>query len=442
MTTPNILDGMGDLSKRTGGNGASRGNATQSMNLLFRVKEVSAVSANEPTPLKDTAVVVLLVDAFGKKADSEVTIRMRDRGQPKDPKKTPMEIWNLQPGKRYKKGSGEPCGEWPAVVGEDAKVLTDGTIELGWIKVIQHEYVENPTSEAVMIGLISTQQLEVPGDRNNVKFPRQNRDYHMPDQAVMLGAVNDNDAITAFRAQAISFLTPHPDKGGGKPRAIVRLVNTAAIGQEGYLGSATIAERWVEGTKQTPEQSVDMWLSDEANAGWLNYISLADQVVASGGIIEMWPAWRYDAGKQLTDNEVETKGKGRFTTDEAFSAPKLLDDGSLDGTKRQWGLVAEGVHQLVLLPTPKGDEWKVNVSYTSEKFPSKLFAYDELVTANCTEEMAKHFTDRATQRVAERVAAIRASKGNTAQAPARGQAPAQDFGGEGAPDPTAGFRPR
>lgn len=431
------FEGMGDLKKRTGRSGGSF-----SFNLPFRINQVNVANDKAATPSVDTVEGYLMAPAFGLNTNDLVTFKIKDRAPPKDPKKVPMEIWDLQIGK--KKGSGGRMGQHAAVVAEDARMLSDGTVECGWIRVAEHAYNEKPEKEFLHIGPISVGYLNVgekPGD-----FTRQDRYVHFPQESRLVSGDGDA-AIASFKEVVSSLLADRTEQAGGRPTVVVRLVNQKKVGEVGSVATASVRLGWDKqnGTFMTPEETVDRWLADEENAKWVNFIGNADKIAKSEGVLEVWPAWLFQSGKMLSDREVEMKTKGYMHTSEQFSAPMIDEAGEPilndNGNRRtHYGLIADGLHQVVQLENRT--DWIANSSWTFERYPSKLYSIDDLPTKHLAAETVKAFEAVAVKRTEEKKN-DRTARREPAAGQSQDQDQGQDFGSDAAPDATGGqFRPR
>lgn len=436
------------------GKGRGNGGFKPAMNLPLRIDKVHADKAAK-NPAKDYIEAFLLVDAFGKKANDIIQIKLKARQAPSDPEKLPLEVWDLQLGKKVK--GRYQVGEYAAIVAENATLLTDGTFECGWIKVMEYAYADKPGEKAVkdalVIGPISVGYLNEPREGRN--FHSQDRFVQMTDESVVVAGMGEA-ALASFRAQAIELMRDRSATAGGRPLLNVRLINNTALGTPDAVKVATIWTPWdsANGCLASPEVAVDTWMADERNGFWMRFIANADAIAASNGLLEMWPAASYQNGKMVTDNEVKAKNSGRHLTHETFSAPavdvsgapvhKINNDGTEGWRRNAYQLYAEGMHQVMLLDNR--NEWSANQTYTLERFPSKLFALEELSTPNVSEAALALFASNAEKRVADKREALKNAKApenqqSQSQDPAQSQG--QDFGGDPAPDPTGGgFRPR
>nr|WP_250807654.1 hypothetical protein [Neorhizobium tomejilense] len=425
------------------------------MNLPVRIKDVHIVAENgKMTRGKDWIEAYLLAPAFGKEARDVVKIRLVDRGVPADPEKAPLEFFDLQMGKKVK--GRYKVGEFAALVIEDARETTDGFIECKWVRVAEYSYDEHPTNkdlkDLLHVGMVSVGFLNIP-EAGSDRFPSQNRSAHLTHEAQIISGAGD-EAIENFRQLAINALRERLDEGSARPSALFRVVNNNGIGTEQAIDavkSVQLRTRWDKeaGAFYPAEKTVDDFLADPENAIFVNWIRHADAIANSGGTIEIWPVFEYQSGKMAVDNEVKDKNAGKHHTAEDFTAPSILMDGSAETSDRgyrrnQYGLVAEGMHKLVLLDGKK--EWTADQTVTLERFPSKLYLAEQLPTHNLPEATNKYLIDLATKRVDDKKALRAAAKNNAAPAAAAEEQQneqGQDFGQEQAPDPTAGgFRMR
>ncbi|MDW9479050.1 hypothetical protein GOB57_10280 [Sinorhizobium meliloti] len=433
------FEGMGDL-KRKGG---SRSNNAVSFNLPFRISQVNVANSKAPTRGVDTVEGFLINDAFGLKAGELVTIRIKDRGQPADPDKTPMEVFDLQIGRR--KGSGGKMGQHAAVVAEDARMLDGNVIECNWVKVVEHEYKEKPEEEWLHAGHVSVGYLNPPADNGN-GFIRQDRSVHFPEFAKVIEGQGE-EALASFKATVASLLAERNADAGGRPSAVLRLVNQSAVGQPGSVATATIWLAWDKeaGAFISPEESVDRWLANPDNANWLNYIQHAEQIASSNGVLEVWPVWSFTTAKNTAERETKLKKAGKMHQQEHFTAPMIDETGAPmvndNGTRRNhYGLITQGMHQVVRFQG--GTDWFANMSWTFERYPTKLYSMEDLPTANLSPEVAAAFEAQGAKRVEDKRNARNATRENEASQEQE-QEQGQDFGSDAAPDPAGGqFRPR
>lgn len=429
--------GMEDLKKRTG----RGGNSQVSINLPFRIKAVNVANPKEATRGVDTVEGYLIRPAFGKEVNDVVVIRIKDRGEVADPDKKPMEVFDLQVGR--KKGAGAKMGNHAAVVAEDARVQADGTIECNWVKVVEHEYKETPDAEWLHNGFVSVGYLQP--IRNG--FIRQDRAVHFNDQAIAITGEGD-EAIANFRDTLARLLAERTEAAGGRPSAVIRLVNQNNAGKAGSVASTQVWLGWDKDNERhlAPEVAVDRWMASEDAAKWLNFVANADRIAGSNGVLEVWPVWSFTTAKKTAERETKAKEAGRLHLQEQFTAPMIDEAGNPvmnDNGKRRnhYGLIAEGMHQVVTMQG--GTDWFANQTWTFERFPTKLYSVDDLPTPNVSPEIIKIFEANATKRVEEKRLARNVENDGPEQQQEQEQG--QDFGSDNnqAPDPAGGqFRPR
>jgi alpha-D-ribose 1-methylphosphonate 5-triphosphate synthase subunit PhnH len=431
------FEGMSDLKKRTGG---SRGNNAVAFNLPFRISQVHVANTKAATRGVDTVEGFLIKEAFGLAIGDLVTIRIKDRGIPADPDKTPMEVFDLQIGR--KKGSGGKMGTHAAVVAEDARMVEGNVIECNWVKVVEHEFKETPDDEWLHSGFVSVGYLNAPTDSG---FIRQDRFVHFPEYAKVIEGQGE-EALASFKATVSALLAERNADAGGRPSVVLRLVNQAQVSQPGSVATATIWLGWDKdaGTFLSPEESVDRWLSNPENANWLNFVQHAEQIGASNGVLEVWPVWSFTTAKNTAERETKLKKAGKMHLQEQFTAPMINEAGDPvtndnGGRRNHYGLITQGMHQVVKMQG--GTDWFANMSWTLDRFPTKLYSIDDLPTANLSPEVTAVFEAQGTKRVEDKKAARNQSRENDA-APEQEQG--QEFGSEAAPDPAGGqaFRPR
>ena len=449
------FEGMSNLKKSRGGSG---GGFKPSYNLPLRLEAVHLANEKAATPSKDTLTGYIMFDPadpitvpWGLDHQKPVTVRLRERPAPSDAAKVPLEVFDLVPGKKVK--GRYKVHQYAAIVAEDAKLLSDGTIECGWIKVMEYEHKEVPEGMWLHIGHVSVGYLNIP-EESTGRYPNQERFVHFPEHSRPMTGMGQ-EALDNFKSQVSSLLADRSAAAGGRPTAIVRLINFSNVGQPDSSMSAIIKLAYDNGTPLSPEETVERWMAHEDNAQWVGFIQAADAIASSNGLLEVWPAWAFRAGKMATDNEVKKKTEGKFHTAEDFSAPMIDAGGNPmfrdNGRRmRNYGLIAEGMHQVMQME-PREDgtrEWVANQTYTLDRFPAKLYSLDDLPTPLITEDCRKQFEANAVKRVEEKRAERNARKaGNDASNDAGRAADnasdqGQDFG-DGAPDPAAGqFRPR
>jgi hypothetical protein len=437
------FDGMDELSKRTG---RGQSNSKPPLNLLFRMNgQINLENPKKATRGKDSLEGVPLVAAWGLPTNEPLTIRIKDRGEPTAKDKIPMEVFDLQLGR--KKGSGGVMGQFAAIVAEDARLLADGkTVECNWVKVVEHEYKEVPQGEHVHSGMVSVGYLNAPSENG---FIRQDRFVHFSEFASVIAGQGD-EAVTAFRERVSSLLAERTAEAGGRPSAIIRLVNQSKAGEPGSVATTQIWLAWDKdsGAFLSPEVSVDRWLSNPDNAKWLSFVQHADQIAASNGVLEVWPVWSFTTAKKTAEREIGLKDAGKLHAQEQFSAPMIDEGGNPvlnDNNKRRthYGLIAEGTHQVVQMQG--GTDWLANQTWTHERFASKLYSLEDLPTANISPEVKAIFEANAVKRVEEKKLLL--PRAPSARAKEEAKEPASEQGsdfGDNTPDPTGGqsFRPR
>lgn len=428
-----------------------KGTFIPNLNVPVRVTQVVVADDKKKTPTEDKIIGVLMAPAFGKKAGEEVVVKLKDRGPAADPDKIPTEIWDIQPGKKVK--GRYTVGKNPAVIAENARPLDDNTIECGWIRVAEYEFNAKPAEKAVkdslQYGMVTVGYLD---ERQN-GIARQLRHLHFNDFAQVLTGRGE-EAIANFKAMVVSMMENHADVAGGRTNVHIRMINNNDLTNPQSYKYATIYQGWNtdEQRPATGAESIERWLADQANVGWLeNIIAYADDVAESNGTLEIWPCWTYEAGKMAVDREVKAKSLGRATVNSEYTAPdvdltgepviEFNNDGSKSWHRNAYTLVTEGMHKLVLLDGRS--EWIADTTMTLERYPNSFFKPEQLVTPNLTKAARDLFVGLAAKRGQFKREAFRASKEQKA-APANDASEAgQDFGGEAAPDPTAGaFKPR
>jgi hypothetical protein len=434
------FNGMQDLKKRTGRGG---GSFQASHNLPFRIKAINLANPKAATRGVDTVEGYLIRPAFGKAVNDVVVIKIKDRGEPTDPDKKPMEVFDLQVGR--KKGSGGKMGEHATVIAEDARIQADGTIECNWVRVVEHEYKEAPDAEWLHSGFVSVGYLQP--IKNN--FIRQDRTVHFNDQSIAITGDGD-EAIANFRDTLARLLAERTPEAGGRPAAVIRLVNQGKAGQAGSVASTMIWLGWDKEANAhlAPEVAVDRWMASDDAAKWLNFVANADKIANSNGVLEVWPVWSFTTAKKTAERETKVKESGRLHLQEQFTAPMIDEAGQPvlnDNGKRRnhYGLIAEGMHQVVTMQG--GTDWFANQTWTFDRFPTKLFSVDDLPTPNVSPEVIKIFEANATKRVEEKRLARNVDNDGPEQQQQQDQDQGQDFGSDNnnAPDPAGGqFRLR
>jgi hypothetical protein len=436
-----IFNKMSDLKKnRRSGNGSF----PQSINLPLEVVEVHVSNTKAPTPATDYVKATLMIPAFNLEAGTVVDVRLKQRPPATERDKEPMEVFHLQKGKR--KGTGAPAGERPQFIAEDAVMQSDGTIECNWIKIAVHEAAETADGEWLHVGeMISVGYLE----NQEGKSPKQNRDLHWVSSARQIVSQEDgSDAMTFFKDVVTDMLQDRTELASGRPMVTIRLINNNELGQESFVQAATISRRWDNDNKvwKSAEESLAMWLADQDNADWVEFIAAGDELSAANGTLEIWPTWRYRTGIKALERDIKRESEGKTASLPAghFSAPKLSLTGEIvrddNGKARSdWGLLAEGSLQAV---RPQNfEDFIANATWTRERFPSRLHTTEDVVTPNLPAETAAHFVARGEKRVELKRESRKEQK--AASAPAEDQQQGQDF--DGAPDPQAGmggFRPK
>lgn len=455
------FEGM-DEKQKSGGFSRKSG-AARVANLPLRKKEVHVSNPKKATTETDYFVGEVLAPVLGLEAGSEVRVKIdATRPKPADPDKTPMEVFDIQDGR--KKGNGHPVQADAIIVAENAKVLEDGTIECRWIRVAEHEYKEKPAMEKVQVGVaVAVEYMNV--NKNDFAESYQYRTVHFPEHAYPVHSGEDGTALETFKKFVLNFLTDRSAEAGGRPGVMLRLVNNAAIGEkESALHSEMIFSRWDKDASamESPEATLDRWLDPEAAASylpqdasaeartnfknvrarWINWITHADEFAKQGGTIEVWPIWRYSTAKNTAKRDARRKHEGKFHKEQEFTAPRIDLAGNpvyneSGKVSNDYGLVAEGILQVIQYG-PDSD-WMANDTWTIEAYPSKLFKADEQITENIPQSTKDFFADRAARRVAVKYDLRKEKNADQEQSNDRGK----DFGDDdGAPDPAAGLRPR
>jgi hypothetical protein len=431
---------MEDLAKRTGRGNSGGGQVSH--NLPFRIKAINLANPKAATRGVDTVEGYLTRPAFGKAVNDVVVIKIKDRGEPSDPDRKPMEVFDLQVGR--KKGAGAKMGEHATVIAEDARLQDDGTILCNWVKVVEHEYKEVPDSEWLHSGYVSVGYLNP--IKNN--FIRQDRSVHFADQAIAITGTGD-DAIANFRDTLARLLAERTSEAGGRPAAVIRLVNQNAAGQANSVRTAMIWLPWDKEANAhlSPEAAADRWLSSEDAGPWVRFIANADNIAGSNGVLEVWPVWSFTTALKTAERETKLKENGKLHLQEQFTAPMIDEAGQPvlnDNGKRrnQYGLIAEGMHQVVTMQG--GTDWFANQTWTFDRYPTKLFSIDDLPTPNLSPEVVKVFEANAAKRVEDKRIARNVDNDGPEQKQDNDQG--QGFGSDDnnqAPDPAGGqFRPR
>lgn len=428
-----IFDSMKEAKAAKGGSRSG----PSTMNPVIRISNVVVANTKAATPETDYVEGVLVTPAFGLDVGTDVKVKIAPRKPAADPDKAPMEIWDLQTGR--KKGTGGRMGEGGAFVAENATMGTDGMITCRWIKVVEHKQQDdvNFTDEHVFFGSTSVGYL----NKDNGAPTFQYRDLHLLDSAAVIKSSDDMSATEVFRQTVAHFLEDMSEThGGGKPAAMVRMAAHKELDQGHYM-AAIIPLRWNSeaGAPHTPLESVDLWLSEEnrERSIWRGFIENVD-TFGDEATIEVWPVWRYPTAA----NKLKKDAGRPFHDAHVHSAPKIDAAGSIvyndDGSapKNEYGLLSDSGIMQVIQYEDAGDggkrDWFANMSYTLERYPSRLFAASEAITENLPESTRAFFTERAENRVKTKAEYLRGKKNNNsgAQNDDSPEQQAQDFGDE------------
>lgn len=429
------------------------GNGGGSENVAVMIAEIHLADKTKKTinVAEDYATAYLLEDAFGLKAEfkerdpnlseeedheagtplTAVKIKMRARNLKGE--HTPMEIWDLQVGKR--KGAALPMGEYPTVILENAWLDSrTNTVLVGWLTVAQRGY--NETTTRALPGVLTTVEKETyittdGGERNY----RQNRYVAMPSEARTF------DGIESFTASAIDFLQPNPEAAAGQPIATIRIVDNDSVvdpSRATDIAVTTIYPAWDKEarTYASPEASVQAWLSNPKNADWVSYIEQSGST--PGYTFELIPGYRYNTGR---DSLPSKRGKGMDDADsfripvedrENGNSPIAKPNG--DGFLMTSGY-AQGTVMVRSKETDAGIEWYATKTFRKSRFGA-IYMRDELVTPNLPADVAASFEAAAVARGEQARKNLNQQRENTRSAQDNDEIPF------GEPDHSGGLTPQ
>lgn len=389
------------------------GTGSGSENVAVMIAEIHLADKTKKSinVAEDYAVAYLLEDAFGKKAEfkprdpalkeeddteygsplTSVKIKMRDRKLTGE--HAPMEIFDLQPGKR--KGAALPMGQYPTVLLENAYLDTRADVVLaGWLTVAQRDF-SNPL-ERCLTNVIVSVDSERYDMKENERVYRQNRFVVMADEAQTF------NSLESFKAAAASFLSENPDAAGGQPVVTIRIIDNDSVvnsAKVAEIATATIYQGWdaATSTRMSPEASVDRWLANPDNADWVSYIE------ASGGetgyTFEVIPSFRYNTGVQSLPSK---KGKGiddaenfRVPVEQRENGGAKLAKNNGDGFVMTSGYAAGSM--IVKRVNAEDAPWFATKTFRKNRFGS-IYMKDEVVTPNLPEDVRKAFETAAAGR--------------------------------------------
>jgi hypothetical protein len=232
-------------------------------NVLVEVVQVHAVNKDKATKEQDTVEVKLLHDAFELPAGTIVKARIDHahavRYKNPDPKKTPMEMWDLAAGK--KKGSGAKMGDKAVVLFEKAHKGADDVVVVQFLHVAEH--VPNSPTECAIENVMTTVEEEKVGNDGKA---RQTRRIYLPLESEKVTTEDE------LRAAVIKKLE---DDRPGNPFAVIRVMKNELIKDaegnvvtEGYPYEAyatSVFRPWDRETEGllSGEASFDRFLTDE-----------------------------------------------------------------------------------------------------------------------------------------------------------------------------------
>jgi len=419
---------------------------SESVAVMIAEVHLADPSKKTANPAEDYAIAYLLEDAFGMKAEFNLNVPDTDEhyGSPLTSVKikmkprnlsgeyTPMEIFDLQPGKR--KGASLPMGQWPTVILERAYLdsRTD-TVVVNWLHVAQRDNTN--AQERCLTNNLVTVESERYDVRDNERKYRQIRFTASPDRAVTF-----ND-MASFKAAATEMLKENLEQGDGQPLALMRFVTNDSFdeGKVPEIHTRLVYPAYKEGGEgyEEPAVSVERWLADESNKGWVNLINQA--ATETGYTVELIPLSRYTTGKESLPSK---RGKGRDDA-ESFQIPSEDRENGYAPTRKNNGegfLMTNGYAAGSMIVKRAADptaRWFATKTLRKTGF-GPIYMRDELVTPNLPEKVRNVFESLA----AARGEAARARFTNGAQQ----SQPAQESSHDdeipfGEPDHSGGLTP-
>lgn len=402
---------LGSLTKsRQSSSGGGRG--TENVAVMVAEVHIHDKTKKTANPTEDYAICYLLEDAFGKKAEfndkvapdhpeymtplTSVKVKMRDDVKVSGEFSQPG-IYDLQVGKR--KGASMPMGQFPIIVLESAYLdsRTD-TVMARWYRVGQRDV--NNTTERCLNGVLVSVDRESYEMRDNERNYYQNRYVMMPDAARTFSSMEE------FKEIVSQFLTENPDAAGGRPAAMIRIIDPKAVA-EGRVDETAIATThvypgWIkdEQRRLSPEESAERWLSDPENANWVEYISAleAGSEEVKGLIFELIPSYKYSTGR---DSLPSKKARGKDDA-EFFRIPAedrktgaFIPKNNGDGFVMTSGF-AQG-SMIVKRVNDVDAPWFATNTFRKHRF-GPIFMRHEVVTPNLPEDVSKVLESRAEAR--------------------------------------------
>jgi len=436
---------LGSLNKsRQNSGGGNRGTE----NVAVMVAEVHVQDKRAANPAEDYAIVYLLEDAFGKKAEfndkvpSEhpdymtplTTVKLKMRPDVKvSGEFTQPGVWDLQVGKR--KGAGMPMGQFPTIVLESAFLdsRTD-TVMARWYRVGQRDYTN--TGERCLPNALVSVEAERYENTDNGKVFHQYRHLVMPEDARTFST------LAEFKEIATSFLVENPDAAGGRPIATFRILNANGIaaGQidENSIATIQIYPIWdkEKQARLSPAESVERWL--EANPEWVGLIMKVEEKSpdTEGYVFELIPSYRYNTGR---DSLPSKKGKGiddaenfRVNVEDRAKGGAYIAKNNGDGFVMTNGFA---LGSMIVKRSADDAPWFATNTFRKNRF-GPIFMKDEFLTPNLPAETRKVLEARAEARGNSARQAMTA--GRDAE---NGSAPSDDEIPFGEPDHSGGLTP-
>ena len=440
---------MVNLNKPSGRGNFRSNSSPAKENVMVQKVRLHTTSDDGPVKETDYMEVALLHDALGLTAKfdentkepltilkARIDVNTPKRYANPDPKKTPLEIWDLEVGR--KKGSGDEMGENPIVVLEKATLDKSGDIIASYITIAQRD-MESISEMAVANVMMTVLPEEPVGNSGKTK---QERRVYFPGEATKVSSIdelkakiahvfnaNADDPGTPIAAVRILMATTQPTES--EPDANGEIHSQYPYQSKVYHIYRPYDEEREKARPSDPEAAAafDAELSMDYAKQWFtrtrqddpdtlangDKIELIEGCLASDDfIVEVIPAMKLTTGQQsLPSAKSNRMGDERmfvYDYEQQLTGRNSVDQ---NGKKREDFGVAVG-HMILgrvvkylkdketKAVTVEEGPWFAKKSFTSRAFSPLIFQPRELITPNVPAPVAEAFMEQAVRRKSTR----------------------------------------
>jgi hypothetical protein len=433
-----------NASKRANNRG-NGGSTFQPMeNILVQVKTVHEHDPKSPTPDKDYIEAYLMHDAGGITAEFDndgnpltlITARIdtnaKGRYANPDPTKTPLEMWDLKPGR--KKGTSDRMGQDGLVILEKAKKVGDREFQAAFLFTAQRNRAseKDMVIENVMTTVYPEKTRKLP---DGTERRGQERRIYITNEATKVSTMAELRAAIAEKLE---------DDRAERPFAVIHVIGTKPedrtfVDDEGNTRprypyealSATVYPAWENEERLSSEQAIDRWFTEPAKSkdGALIYQKdeNGDTITDANG--EPLPELRNGEMVDIVTNYLGseelmfeviggfTYGTGKNSLPSAKGRKSDHWNFEMDWENRVTGetkadrdtgknYVMQGVAAAHMVLGRVEDEnepgvygpWYAQKTYTVRSYNPPVFLERELITPHTPKEVAELFVEQAERR--------------------------------------------